>query len=276
MSTENRSEPPDRSSQRESLTRTIQAEIIPRLMLAHRIGSKPVLSTPSPEANAGSRFDADGLARSLLDGRSTEAITTVSTLRTQGATIEAIFLELLAPAARRMGELWETDEATFTAVTIGLTHLQQIVRQFSPAFEIQQRVDGAVYRAVLAPAPGDQHVFGLILLEEFFRRAGWDVIGAADSAECDLVELVRSEPISLIGFSIADRRALPALKTLIHRLRGASCSDDLLILIGGNCVLNEPATVGDVGADGTAATPREALAIAQRHIESRDGVVETR
>ncbi|MEO1482105.1 MAG: cobalamin-dependent protein [Myxococcota bacterium] len=264
---------PDHDPQRESLTRTIQAEIIPRLMLAHRVRPDRIPaparfhSSPDVSRPRAVRFEPKALVADLLKGDSTAAIASIERLREAGARAEEIFLDLLAPAARHLGALWETDEATFTAVTVGLTHLQQIVRQFSPAFEAEGESEGSGYRAILAPAPGDQHVFGLLLLEEFFRRAGWDVVGAADAAQCDLVELVRTESIALVGFSIADRRARPALKTLIGRIREASHNRSILILVGGSFVLADPSVVHEVGADGTADSPAGALRLACDHLD---------
>ena len=65
--------------------------------------------------------------------------------------LELLFLRLLAPAARRLGELWEGDLCTFTDVTIGLSHLQQVLRELSPVFEeeLETRLSDAVRR--LAP-----------------------------------------------------------------------------------------------------------------------------
>ncbi|NJK90043.1 MAG: cobalamin B12-binding domain-containing protein [Myxococcales bacterium] len=86
-----------------------------------------------------------------------------------------IFLDLLAPVARLLGDLWLIDLCTFTDVTIGLSRLQQLVRELAPAFEDGHDLRGFGHRALLAPAPGEQHTFGMHLVEEFLRRAGWDV-----------------------------------------------------------------------------------------------------
>jgi methanogenic corrinoid protein MtbC1 len=51
--------------------------------------------------------------------------------------------------------------------------LQQLLRELSAAFEAETLP--RLRSAVLVTAPGDQHTFGVFILQEFFRRAGWDV-----------------------------------------------------------------------------------------------------
>ncbi len=269
----------ERARQRKDLTRTIQAEIIPRLMLAHRMDGSPGLERPqtldgtpaldgaqpvtlSAEIVVSGELDLLAFVERLLRPTNGSALEFIAPLRGRGIAIETIFLDLLAPAAHHLGTLWETDEASFTDVTIGLTHLQQLVRELAPTFELDQRFGGSGHRAVLAPAPGDQHVFGLILLEEFFRRAGWDVIGAAVSQELDLLELVRNEYVALLGFSIADSRSIEPLQTLVKRLREESINEHLIIMVGGNCVLEDPSLVAKLGADETGRTALDAVSAA--------------
>ncbi len=255
----------ERERQRQELTRTIQAEIIPRLMLAHRVEPPPRV-VPRNEVAPSDHLDVDAFAKRLREPSLAGALAQVAELRANGLDLESLFLDLLAPAAHLLGAQWELDEASFTDVTVGLTHLQHVVRELAPAFELEGHFPGIGHRAVLAPAPGDQHVFGLILLEEFFRRAGWDVLGAAASEEVDLVELVREDYVALVGFSVADPRSIPALGTLIGELRAKSVNRDLLVMVGGHCVLEDPTLVETLGADETGRTALDAVNNANRRL----------
>lgn len=255
----------ERERQRRELTRTIQAEIIPRLMLAHRVEPPPRI-VPRNDAAGSDVLDIAAFVERLLEPTLAGALAYVADARANGLDLESLFLDLLAPAAHLLGAQWELDEASFTDVTVGLTHLQHVVRELAPAFELEGRFPGIGHRAVLVPAPGDQHVFGLILLEEFFRRAGWDVMGAAAAAELDLVELVSEDYVALVGFSVADPRSIPALGRLISELRAESVNPDLIVMVGGHCVLEDPTLVETLGADETGRTALDAVNIANRRV----------
>ncbi len=60
-----------------------------------------------------------------------------------------------------------------------MTRLQQIVHELSPEFEREtaQAFDGR--RILLLTMPGEQHTLGLMIVEEYFRRYGWDCCSAA-------------------------------------------------------------------------------------------------
>ncbi|MFX8024223.1 B12-binding domain-containing protein, partial [Acinetobacter baumannii] len=64
------------------------------------------------------------LARLAVEGDADSASSYVRALLDAGASQEQVFLDLLAPCARWMGELWEQDRFDFSQVTIGLWRLQ--------------------------------------------------------------------------------------------------------------------------------------------------------
>ncbi|MEL6548393.1 MAG: cobalamin-dependent protein [Myxococcota bacterium] len=259
-------EPQDRARQRRELTRTIQAEIIPRLMLAHRIevNSEVVEANHAVQAP---ELDVSDFVRRLLEPHLTGAQSTIGDLRRHGVAIETIFLELMAPAAHLLGARWVNDEASFTDVTVGLTHLQQLVYELAPSFGLEARRPANGHHVVLQAAPGEQHVFGLILLEEFFRREGWDVLGPASTSELDAVELVADQYVAVLGFSVSDPRAVEPLQALIKKIRAASVNPDLFIMVGGHCVLENPELVAFLGADATGRTAVEAVNTAQARLD---------
>ena len=46
-----------------------------------------------------------------------------------GLPVERVLLDLLAPSARLMGEMWTADQVSFVDVTLGLSRIQQMLRQ---------------------------------------------------------------------------------------------------------------------------------------------------
>ena len=70
-----------------------------------------------------------------LSGDDSAAVAYVE--RLAGDTVprsSTIFLDLLAPTARRLGEMWETDTTDFANVTLAVSRLQRIMRHLGETF----------------------------------------------------------------------------------------------------------------------------------------------
>lgn len=239
-----------------ALARLVEAEIIPRLMLAHqaRAGSQPA-EPPGPREIA----DFADLA---VHGDVRQLTRSVDALRDRGLDYEAILLELLAPAARLLGERWLSDEATFADVTIGLTRLHHLLHEIMDLCGDLVPAAGAP-RALLVPAAGEQHTFGLVMVEAFLRSAGWEVWpSAAGGAEA--TTLARQRHFDVVGISASCEARLDSLAALVRELRRTSCNAQLAVLVGGPLFVDHPEYAKAVGADAAARDGREACRVAER------------
>jgi hypothetical protein len=63
-----------------------------------------------------------------------------------------VFIDLLAPSARRLGQHWEDDDCDFVDVTMGLWRLQEVMREVTMRF--RRRARAARPRAALFAPPG--------------------------------------------------------------------------------------------------------------------------
>jgi len=239
------------------LARTLENDIIPRLMLAHRAAS-PAAYIDSRATDAPGSADIEtvlGLAmRADLQG----ALAYLEALRARGLGLERLYIELLAPVARRLGVMWEEDACDFTAVTIGLSCLHQIVREYSPTFVTRTPRAEPDRRVLLATIPGEQHSFGLLVVEQFFRGAGWDVWSGSGAERTEILETANRVWFGVAGFSIASEQHVNGLAMLIRDVRRASRNAGLGILVGGPLFIEKPDLVGLVGADATATDGRDA------------------
>jgi MerR family transcriptional regulator, light-induced transcriptional regulator len=233
------------------LVRAIEQEIIPRLVLARR-GAARTAPASAPDGTVPGTAEVLKFAGLVLTADAAAAHAYVTALRERGMPVETLYLDLLAPAARHLGDLWCADACDFTTVTVGLGRLQQVLHELSPAFggELEHREHGR--RALLVPVPGEQHTFGLLMVVEFFRRAGWDVWSGPRGSSYDLVRLVRSEWFAVVGLSVGSETRIDALSTGIRAIRRASVNRDIGILVGGPIFIAHPELVARVGADATA------------------------
>ena len=248
------------------LARTIELEIIPRLMLAHRSAPEPA-PRASDTGQTITDSDVTQFAKLVLSHDEDVAFASIQTLRTRGVGVEQIFIDLLAPTARYLGRLWDDDLCNFTDVTVGLGRLQRVLRELSSL--LGHGVDHASQgrRILLLPSPGEQHTFGLVMVAEFFRRAAWNVTGGAWAAGADAAALVSAEWFDVVGFSLGAEGHLQALADCIAAVRQASCNGGLAILVGGPLFALHPEFVGKVGADGMTIDGREAPLLAESLID---------
>ena len=227
------------------LVRTIEQEVIPRLAQAHRAtgaASEPVSAVVSPT-------DVQSFVARVLGGSEADVLGLVEHLRRRGLTVQAVYLELLAPAARVLGALWDRDLCDFPSVTVALGRLQRLLRELSPDFSRGADTPRHAHRVLLAQPPHEQHSFGLSMVAEFFRRDGWTVEGGVGTAAVDPAARVQVDWFDVVGFSVGSQTRLEWLRQKIAAVRLVSRNPALVVMVGGPLFTLHPEWVAQVGAD---------------------------
>ena len=241
----------------------VSGEIVPRLLQLH---SEVVPDAPPAAGLAAalspSSTDISGLAEVVLGPDLEAAVTYVIVLRDRGLSMETLFFELLEPTARHLGELWERDECDFIDVTLGVGRLQKLLAIFNdthavPTFEQRRRV-------LMATAPGNQHSFGVAIVERFLSAAGWHVQAEIAATAEEIVEAARRTWFAVIGLTAAFHGQLDALRDVIAQLRAHSSNRTVGIMVGGPMFTATPALALQVGADATAPNAPAAVLVAQK------------
>lgn len=247
------------------LSRTIEGEIIPRLMLLFDQHVSNAASPDAPPQEMPHSADLDAFVRLVLENDADVVCEYIEQLRDSGESLPSIYLHLLAPTARRLGELWESDECTFAAVTLGISRMHQVLLRFSPFFcaNFAEDADGA-HSALIVPVPGEQHTFGLLMLVEFFRREGWNVWSGAPRTDEELAGLVASERFDIVGCSASAERHLDRLPDVIRMLRQRSKNKNIKVIVGGRLFSEQPELAKTMGADATATDGLEAVRLAEQ------------
>jgi methanogenic corrinoid protein MtbC1 len=238
---------------RSLLARAVEAEVVPRLLLRQRAatgrGRKDGVSeeeaAPGPE-------DVVALVALVMTSDVPTTLCFVEALRARGVSLDRLYLELLAPAARRLGQLWVEDLCTFADVTMALGRLQQVLRALSPAFMPPGGLRDSRRRAALLPMPGEQHTFGLAMVTEFFLRAGWDVWSEPQASGDELAGLVGDQWFAVLGLSVSCDSEADRLPGLIRSVRRASRNPAIGVMVGGRIFSENPGLAAQVGADATA------------------------
>jgi methanogenic corrinoid protein MtbC1 len=236
----------------------IESEIIPRLLMAH------VNSLATPRAGLSRGITAEEASRFALLPLRLEAaglLEEVDAFIDKGASVETICLDLLAPAARKLGEMWERDECDFLDVTMGLWRLQEVMR------EVAARAPGTLgmalpFSALFSPMPGDHHSFGALMIEEVFSRGGWRSEALIKPERRELLDRLARQPFDLLGLTLARDCPSSALSNLIKAVRSVSANPHIIVLVGGRMINENPEVAVEVGADGTGADAISALELA--------------
>jgi len=137
---------------------------------------------------------------------------------------------LLSAAARRMGEMWQDDEASFPEVSIGVSLIFRLNHEHAQR-NMAIRRDPVLRQAVFATMSGQSHNLGLVLAAEAFREADWQVTLLLDGATAQILDRVRRLRPEVVGLSVSNLDRKHQLEKLIGDLGALPFS--VRILLGG-------------------------------------------
>lgn len=249
------------------LIKTIEAEIIPRLMAAYEeTGSGP----GGPRTVAIQDSEVNDFTDIALGAESSRCLPFIENLLDRGVSLSTIYLHLLGPSARKLGAMWTSDTCDFTQITIALWRMQQVMYDLSPSFQADSVTHAVSQKKImLTPVPGSQHTFGILMVAEFFRRAGWSVWGEPAASRERLLQEVRGQWFDAAGISVGSESQIDGLEELINELRQASRNKSLIIMVGGPMFAHQPSLAEQVGADATAIDAESAVAEAEQRLAAK-------
>lgn len=251
------------------LARTIECEIIPRLMLLHRSAPENsnlvVVSRPPEAGHLGPERLADFL-ETVLDQSFAASIGFVDRVLGEGHSVETVILDLCAPAARALGRAWEEDRLSFVEVTIALSRLQQVLRVYAATLDPDLDPMMPRHRLLLAAVPGETHTFGLYVVEAFFRREGWLTRVETRAEPGELAMLVAEHWFDVVGLTLSCDGLREGAGELIENLRLASKNPGLRVLLGGSLFAADPQGAIAMGADIEACAVPELVAAVNRMV----------
>lgn len=243
------------------LERAMALDVIPRLVGAHNGSGVGLPRSWQPPTGS-----VDELATLSLSADPDAASTFVLRFVRRGIPVEDISLGLLGPAARRLGQQWVDDDRNIAEVTLGLYRLHEALRTLGTVVPPPPIKSRGYPRALLAPVPGEGHIFGVAVLGDFFRRGGWEVSGSAPASVEELREWVATESFDAVGLSLATESRLATALACIRAIRESACNRDVLIFVGGRVFDAQPELAGRLPADWVSTDARQAVAEANRRL----------
>jgi methanogenic corrinoid protein MtbC1 len=239
------------------LARTIEGEIIPRLMLAHKAGAAHAAG-PANQAWRPSAKEVADFTDLVLRHDTPFLMAHLKAKRQEGVSLEILFIDLLGPTARRLGDLWTEDRVGFTDVTVALNRLHRVVREMSSGFCEEIDLRDHVPRAFIVPAPGEQHSMGAVIVAELMRKSGWDVVDESASRPGDVADAVACDWYDMVGMSLSCDTWCEALADEVRNIKKHSRNNRIGVMVGGPYFAEHPEFGEQIGADIVASDGREA------------------
>lgn len=235
---------PDESHLQEFAS-VIENIIVPRLLMSHSLARPPIVS----DAATLRRLAVTQFIDLTIHEDPELAIDFVRNEMKSGVSFEDILLNLLAPAARGLGERWEQDACSFVEVTLGVARMHRMLREFNGIPSHLWGQTGSGHSVLLLPAPGEQHTFGLRLVQEFLMRDGWNVANRPVEDQGQLAELLRAEYFDVVGLSLSGETLIDTMMSCIAVIRSQSRNRRVRILVGGQLFAERPELIETCGAD---------------------------
>jgi methanogenic corrinoid protein MtbC1 len=245
------------SSHLQEFATVIENVIVPRLLMNYVNRDK---GARGAKAQIGKEGVKDFIDLTMGD-EPDAAINFVQRLLDDGILFQDILLHLMAPAARELGERWVHDSSSFVEVTLGVARMHRILREFDGVPENMWSMAGLDNHVLLLPAPGEQHTFGLRLVQEFLLRESWTVTNKAMERVQDLAAHVATHHYDVVGLSLSGETLIEAMRSAIASVRAESKNRHVKVIVGGHLFVERPELEKSMGADAYAKDAPDAVRI---------------
>lgn len=181
-----------------------------------------------------------------------------------GAELRDLYVDVVQPAMREIGRLWEEN-----VLTVAEEHVATAITQAAMA-RMFERVfvwrDVRTPRLLAACAEDERHQMGLRMLCDLLELDGWETtyLGASVPVE-SLIDFVRKHNPDAVAISATIAPHIPRVRDAIAAIRSADLPKQPVIAVGGRAFHGDASLVGRVGADLTA----EDAVVAVRLLDDR-------
>ncbi len=210
--------------------------------------------------------EVDQLTNLLLDTEEGSFELAITVLKTHGAPIDYIVLDLIPAIARKLGKQWEDDSLSFADVSIGVNRLERVIHKLDYLFQANQ-LDRQQNKAIFITGfPGSQHSLGTLIFANFLIYSGWQVHRPNQVNIDSIVYGVSSKDLQAIAISVSTSEQLEELPSLIDLLRQKSKNPNIVVLIGGPLYNKLPEAFDHIQAEVKAFSPEESVQKLEQHL----------
>ena len=210
--------------------------------------------------------EVNKLTNLLLDSQEGSFEFAITILKTHGASINYIVLELIPEIARRFGKQWEDDSLSFADVSMGVSKLERAIHKLDYLFQANQ-LDRQQNKAIfISGFPGSQHSLGSLIFGNFLTFCGWQVHRPNQTNIDSIIYGVSSKILQAIAISVSTNQQLEQLPSLIDLLRQKSQNPKIIVLVGGPLYNKAPEAFDHIQAEVKAFSPEESVQKLEQHL----------
>lgn len=191
-------------------------------------GSRRRRTDRGPEHELALRYE-----HALRAGSSQEAGTVAVDALESGLSVASVQSNVIAPAMRRIGDLWECGDLTVGDEHLATAISQEVLGRLFP--RVLQTEPRSRARVMLAAVQGEHHVLGLRMTADVLEGAGFDVLYlGADVPLPGLVDSCRTHAPAVLGLAASMPSSLLMLVRAIEAV--AALDQPPAIFAGGEAV----------------------------------------
>ncbi len=194
-----------------------------------------------------------------------------------GISREDVADNYIPELARRMGDMWCSDELGFAGVTIGVSRLQSMLRDLGPDWSGDNSADPTAPSVMLIVAQEIYHTLGAMVLAGQLRRKGLSVRLTLGVRVEEIAARMQRTGFDAVFVSSSRGESLESLRRIVDVVRNAA-DQHLPIVVGGSIL--EVETVDDVkaltGADHATAQPDQAIQLCNLNVATTGQPLMTR
>lgn len=171
------------------------------------------------------KHNAEMLADLLLSGDSVAAWKCIQ----NGQTAHEVYQDMITPAMRHIGSLWETNKVSVADEHIATAVCDMLISRLG--FENKPpSPDSPARKAAFLCLEGEQHYLGLKMAYHLFEEYGWDAKYFGPDLPLDFaVQSLKPWKPEIIGLSVSIVLNLPKLDSYIEQLLALPHAPTLLI-----------------------------------------------
>jgi methanogenic corrinoid protein MtbC1 len=248
----------DVDQRRAKLAAVVADDIIPHLLKLHSVAPIEEIMPPTGPTRA----DVEELAHIVLGPDVDASAAYVAVLRERGVPMDTVFTDLLEPTARLLGEMWQRDECDFIDVTLGTARLQKLLAIFNASHDRPPVTERR--QVLMATTPGEQHSFGVRMVEEVLVSSRWNVDTDYEATLESLAAAVDEQWYAVVGLTLVNGSGIDRTRDAIATIRQHSCNRAVGIMVGGPPFTENPLLAEQIGADATAVNATSAALVAQK------------
>lgn len=202
----------------------------------------------------------------LLTAQKRKALDYIDHLVERGVPFRNIYLDILQPVQREIGNLWHTNKISVAQehYCTGVTQLA-IARIYPHMFNSKP----SKFKMVGTCVQGELHELGLRMVTDIMELDGWDTMYlGANMPNDSIVSMIKEQKADLVAISVTFPLNLHKAEKLISQIRAESELNKVRILVGGYAFMQDATLWQKIGADSFAPNADLASKVATNMVES--------